>query len=720
MKAVKKVPTLILSAVLIANWSYAATPQGSDEKFKSGVIEEVVVTAMKRGEQNIIDIPASVSAFSGNELSENGTFNLIDFVQRAPGVSIENAGGGVDYVQIRGISSPLGSATVGYYVDDAPFSFVGVSVTPDTRAFDMERVEVLRGPQGTLYGQGSIAGVIRLLTKNPDLQKPEFIADVSGSSTTDGGKNQQYNAALGIPIIQDKLAIRFTGTYADWDGWIDGLPGQGFDLFGRPITYFSGSDLNTEKHTSYRLKLLAKPSERSSLTALFWDTETRAGNTNASFENRTNSFSIPQPTKTKYKYSYITFSYDFDNYTFLSNTSYTDASYSSTLEFLGTALVSLVKNNGWTQEFRVHSTGKGPWQWTFGAIYQNLNSSLFQDLDQLVNDLFGVADPNQTDDTTNWAVFGDATYYFNEQWDVSVGGRYFHDERITNDASGVFPADDITQKFNDFSPRFNVAWHPNDRSTAYFQVAKGFRSGLNQYPVSYYTGQALGISLPAGAEPEHLWTYELGHKSEFWGGKIFTELAVFYNDWGNLQQSAPVILGQLNAILNAGKAKSPGAEMAIQVAPNDSFSFGGNVSWNDAQYSEAVNIQSVDPATGMLVPVVIFPKGSRIASVPKWTANGWTDFRWPLSVLGGGWEGVFHSDVQYRDKILTSSGGAFQQSDDSLTVRARIGIENERWGIFLYGDNLFDEDGAYAPSFPPAQPTRLRPRTIGINLKFRM
>jgi outer membrane receptor protein involved in Fe transport len=457
------------------------------------------------------------------------------------------------------------------------------------------------------------------------------------------------------------------------------------------------------------------------VTALHWSSDTASGGSGNAFDDRTRTIAVPEPIDNTYQYSYLNYEYAAERFSFLSVTTYTDATFENHADFLGTDLLTLIENDGWSQEIRFTSNGGGPWHWTVGGLYSKLDQRIFQDVDQRIADLFGLEDVDQNDDTTSWAIFGDVTYEFNERWDVSAGGRYFSDERDTIDLLGFYIGDEvIKQEFTDFSPRFNVAFHPNDRSTLFFQVAKGFRSGLNQFPISLFAGRQFGIELPAGAESEDLWAYEIGYKGEFNDGKVFLEAAVFLNDWTNLQQSVPVILNTLSGILNAGEAESPGVELGLQFQPNERFSFGGNVSWNDAAYSTDVAIDAIDPITGDLVPVVLFPKGLRISDVPEWTANAFTDYRWPMGFGDGRWEGYFHADVQYRDTIFTNVGGSFQSSDDRVTVRGRIGLQNDRWGIFLYGENLTDENGATQPGFPPVPPLRLRPRTIGVNLKFRM
>jgi len=707
---------------ILTEFSGGANSEDQKEEPKFSGIEKITVTAFKRGKQVLLAVPASVSVFGGDELEDTGSYNLQDFLQMAPGITIQNSGL-ANYVQIRGIASVLGTSTVGYYIDESPFAFVGTNITPDSRAFDLERMEVLRGPQGTLYGQGSVAGVIRMITKNPSLNDTEFVADISGSSTEDGGNNQQYNFAFGVPLIEDKVAIRVTATSEDLEGWVDGQPGESFDFFGEPTNNFSGKDLNDQQHESYRIKLHALTSERSTLTALYWYSDTNWGSADQSFEDRTTILPIENPISNEYEYGYVNYEYEFDNYSFMSNTSYTAAEVSNHGEFFGTDIFSRIDNKGWTQEIRLSSDGDGPFQWIVGGMYQKLESNTLQDLDQRINDAFGFPDAVQSDDTTNSALFADGTYTFNEQWDVSIGARYFKDERATIDPSGDTQSGTNVQTFSDFSPRLNVAFHPNDLSTIWFQAGKGFRSGLNQFAVTYFLAEPFGIEVPAGAEDEDLWTYELGYKSEFNDGKVLLEAAVFHNDWDNLQQSAPVILQTLNAILNAGSATSSGAELVLTFKPNERLSVGGNVSWNDSKYDEDVSVNAIDLATGDTVPVSIFPKGQRLANVPEWTANLWADYRWPLEFGNGAWEGYFHTDAQYRDVITNADGaGGILFSDDSLVARARIGIDNETWGVFLFVNNMFDEDSAFTPANPAfsIQATRLRPRTIGLNVKYRL
>ena len=693
---------------------------GASGAEKNRVLEEVLVTAQKRGEQTLIEVPQSVTAFDGDNLTQTGAVKLEDFLQLSPGVSIVSYMG-TSRIQIRGISSALGSATVGYYVDEAPFGFVTSNFAPNSRAFDMERVEVLRGPQNTLYGQGSIAGVIKLITKNPSLHENEFRADVSGSSTKGGGFNQQYNVGFGIPIVEDKLAIRFTGTYEDSSGWIDGNPGMGTDGwgFGDELIFQDDKNLNDEQFRSGRLKVLWTPTDDLAVTGLYWMNNSDFGAPANAEDDGTRTLAIPEPVENRYEFAYLSFEYQAENFTFTSVTNYNDALFLNHADFNGTDLLSKITNDGWSQELRLNSTGEGPWLWTVGGLYSSFEESSFQDVDQRIADMLGLNDVDDTNDTVNWALFGDVTYLFNDKWEASIGARYFKDERDTKDVQGFFIGDEvITQKFDDFSPRFNVAYHPTDTSTLYFQAAKGFRSGLNQFPISFFFGQLVGIELPMGAEEEDLWAYELGYKGEFQDGRLFIEAAAFLNDWNNLQQSAPAVVGVLNAIVNAGSAKSPGVELAIKQQTTDTFSWGVSASWNDAKYGEDVTVGAIDPATGETVPVVLFPKDERLASVPEWTGNVWVDFNWPLGLGDGTWEGYAHADVQCRDTIYTSAGGLFRYADKITQARARIGIQNDEWGIFLYGENLTGEDGAFNPGFPPLPPQRLRPRTIGLNLKY--
>ena len=173
-------------------------------------LEIITVTAQKR-EENLLDVPLSISAFTNNMLQDMGASELADFLQTAPGVGIIDDQSGTQLIQIRGVNSTYGNALVGYYLDELPFTLIGNTQVPDVRTYDLERVEVLRGPQGTLYGDGSIGGTIRILTKNPVLDQFQASGEVDGIATAHGDSSWAAKGMLNVPFAKDTLASAHRG-----------------------------------------------------------------------------------------------------------------------------------------------------------------------------------------------------------------------------------------------------------------------------------------------------------------------------------------------------------------------------------------------------------------------------------------------------------------------------------------------------------------------------
>src|ERR1700692_2725927 len=219
-------PSLVVlaGAVLAAAAAHAPTSSSTASPVSESILEEIIVTAEKRS-STIQDTPISISALSGEQLQQQGITGITGVVQSIPGISMRTAGPGQTELEMRGLSSSGGaSPTVGFYLDDYPLtspaaSLVGKAVI-DPDLYDLNRVEVLRGPQGTLYGSGSMGGTVKLVTNSPVLNQFEGSVDVFGSGTSGGGFNRGGNLMLNIPLVDDVLAMRIVGTDKYRDGWI--------------------------------------------------------------------------------------------------------------------------------------------------------------------------------------------------------------------------------------------------------------------------------------------------------------------------------------------------------------------------------------------------------------------------------------------------------------------------------------------------------------------
>lgn len=196
----------------------AAVAQVADDTGEGAFTDEVIVTARKRAER-LIDVPIALTSFDGTALEDRGAANLGDFLEESPGVQLLDQGNGLQSVAIRGVTSLSGGNPNGYYLDELPFTGLTTPISPDVRAWDLERVEVLRGPQGTLFGEGSVGGTIRILTKNPEFNEfgARAMSFVSTTSDSDG-ENYGLKGAVNIPLVDDMLAVRLAGTTERYKG----------------------------------------------------------------------------------------------------------------------------------------------------------------------------------------------------------------------------------------------------------------------------------------------------------------------------------------------------------------------------------------------------------------------------------------------------------------------------------------------------------------------
>lgn len=642
-------------------------------------VDEIVVTAQKR-EQRLLDVPIAVTAVTGEEIENKGYANIVSLLNRSPGVS--SAGGSV---QIRGISSRFGAATVGYYLDELPFSFINNTASPDVRAWDLERVEVLRGPQGTLYGANSTGGTVRILTKNPNLRELEAKGEVSAGSIADGSEEWEVKGAINVPLVTDRIAIRLAGTHYRNNGFIDS-----------PL----GRDINDSEITLLRGKLMLAPFDGTSITLSAWGQDTIFENNSTTGRNRRSAVATPTPNSTKFRtYSGI-IEQDGPGFNIVSATSYLKLDQaSSTSANLGAGVVTITSGTlaeTFSQEVRLVSSGSGPFHWTAGGFYQHA-------VQDTIANLPGFYISTSTDKSEAWAVFGEGSYRFGAL-EATVGGRYFRDKRTSNTALSILPPSfypTVDGSYDSFNPKFNLAWHADANSLFYANVAKGFRSGQNQPASSLATAAARGIVVPAQIAPETLWSYEVGNKSSFLDGKLTVEAALYYNDWKDLQVTIQ-LAGGLGALVNGGKAHAMGADLVITArpVPGLTLAISGNV--NESKFDSTVP--------------TAFNEGDRIVNVPEYTFNTSATYTAPMS---RSLDFFAYTELQQTPALEYKLQGLSGTSDPQSLVNVRIGVEGKSWGAYLTIQNLLDEEGF---NFPPLattsfQSTVAQPQTFGILLR---
>lgn len=681
----------------------------SPDNSQSAKLDEIVVTAQKRDER-LKDVPISISVLSGKDLDGSGVVGVTEALSLVPGVvATTNTQGGGTFIAIRGVTSsgPIfsGGSPVGYYLDSVPFSLVKSAIAPDFDAYDLQRVEVLRGPQGTLYGANSENGLVRVLTNDADLNNYEFKARTSVSSTDGGGGNYRGDMAVNVPIIDGKLAARLVLGYQDQSGWIDN----------QVQTHTNDAVLR-----NYRLKINAQPTDELSIALSAWRSDDSYGAPSISDANRFYAGSIAQPISTLTDAYGVKIGYVFPAFTISSMSSYLRYTNNSNLDLtpIGVTenLVTDFQSREFAQEVIVNSSPSSVWRWTAGGFYRDGLDLQYQVLPVVLP-----APINYSNGSRSYAGFGEiGRRFFGDQLEWTLGARYFHDDVLNRENSSDLglpnaPLYQATPSFNSTTPRAVLTWYPNPDLTVYASFSEGFRSG---FPQDSNVIEAAPQFPPV--KPDKLYNYEIGTKGDALGKRISFESAVYYIDWKDVQQDLLVPLPGSNvaitALVNGQGASGVGVDGALTVRPTEGLDFGINFNWNDLAFDGPTY------SGGQL----LFAKGDRLNYSSKNTDGAFADYSFPLASTG--LKGQLSASANYISKqavhLMTGSGVLINTGDSLVNVRSSFAVMSTRgWTAKLFVDNLTNRyDGspeiATSDAASPSLIPRSRPRTIGVQLEY--
>jgi outer membrane receptor protein involved in Fe transport len=728
-----------IGAVLLAA---NAVPAFADD---NGQIQEIVVTAEKRAE-SVQNVPLAVSALTGDQLTQMGAVRFEDFALSAPSVSFIDEGPVHDKVVMRGISSGTSfdaqTPSTGYYIDDVPVSSTFTSGGTDLRLFDINHVEVLRGPQGTLYGAGAMGGAIRVITNQPDFTTFSALTEVTGAYIASKAGEADVNAMVNIPLIQDEAALRVVGTYRHQNGYIDapmqGLKGiNGGDVAGgRAVLKVTPSEDLTITLTGFYqhdvydnpnfedLTLNKKPLYGdltvNSYLPVYEEALTSIGNIVVEYR-------MPWATLT----SSSSFSHnttDFVN----DNTLSTGIEFNAALGLPAAAQAPYTSGNpenstNSVEEFRLVSTETDPFKWIAGTYFQHQNLVVYRTdtfAPTSVPGSLGIVPINYFTDTrqTTYALFAEGTYDITPQWQATLGGRYTYVPtsfyaKVYGAAFGILnPADALvgngSTPSSDFAPKFELTYLPTDHTLVYAEIAKGFRPGSANAPLP---------GVPSRLNPDTLWDYEIGTKTEWADGRLIANAAVYYIDWKGIQVvTSTLTFPNVPYLGNAGTAVSKGAELELKARPDNAWLFSLSAAYTDARFTETNATLNVT-------------NGERIAVVPQFSGTFAVDYTHPLSASINGFA---HFDVRYEGDAstgyaLTDQGeytSAYSIGDLRVGADFPSGIKAS-----LFVNNLWDERAQLeidtsglctaipCAVFNPAVPAKLRaliaqPRTVGLTL----
>jgi iron complex outermembrane recepter protein len=662
-----------------------------------GTDADIVVTAQRR-EETLQQVPISISVLGGATLDKSTTSGVTDALRTVPGVAtLQSYQGGGTLVTIRGVTAGQalfnGAGTVGYYLDTVPFGAIKSAIAPDASAYDLERVEVLRGPQGTLYGANALNGVVRVLTARADVSRFAVKARASGSYTENGAGNYRQDVSANVPIIQDRLAIRATAGYQRESGWIDTA---------------LGDNVNDADIWNLRLRVNAEPVDGLTLDLGGWTSRSKFGGPSTGERWNRSSTAFRQPIENGFNALNGKIAYDFGPVTLSSATSYLDYRSESVVDFTpfsvaNTQLTTDLRVRVFTEEASLGSNGSGPWRWSVGGIYRSARENLVQGIPEFS---FGLDNRNRS---RSWAAFGEVTRSFADgAFELTGGVRHFRDTITQSRRSPVTaaPVDVPDSDARATTPRFVATWHPNDRATIYASYSQGFRSGFPQ--------TAPAALLPP-AQPDRLHNYEVGGKAAVLGGLLTFDGAVYFIDWQDVQQNVTVTVDGLpfGATINGESASGLGAEASVTLRPARGLSLAGSLSWNDLTSDGNV----------LTAGSLLFAEGDRLNYSPRYTASFNADYRFDV---GDGMVTRLSASGYYTSaqlsRLLLGSAVIEGRTGSVFLPKASVSLEADAgWTATLFTDNLTNFRGALSPGFGNLEQYygRARPRTFGLQLEYR-
>jgi iron complex outermembrane receptor protein len=702
----------------------AAAAAGAQD---TATLGEVIVTAQKRAE-NVQDVPVSISVVEGSRLVFGGAKQLTDFSAFVPGMQVDSNGTpGQVTVSLRGITPLSSSATVGTYIDDGPVGSSGIYNSTNALSFelmpyDIERIEVLRGPQGTLYGASSIGGLLKYVTIAPSLDELEGKVGVEAVDVTDGSGNDfNYGARISVPLVKDSLGMSLSYARRELPAFIDNVQ-------------TGERDINEGTQEGARLALLWQPSENTSLSLSAMRQEVDSDNNGMLMEDSngvpvgnglsTNLF-LDEPFESTFDLYSATLNVQIGEMTLTSVTSYSEADIAQTVdatrafgEALGGFLSDVYYTFGQeklTQEIRLTSPSSDRFEWLVGAFYTDEDNEVEQEVslyDPTTGELFPGVNPAAVVQLPNeyqeYAIFTNGTYKFSEAFHLSAGLRYArNDQEFRQISFGlIVPTADVPGESDEDVVTYSLSpeWHLSDDTMLYARVASGYRAGG---PNVFLPG------VPPTVDSDEMVNYEVGVKSNLANDAVQVELAAFYMDWDDIQLGVAFPNGT-SGLANAGSAESQGIEGSVTWLAGENFTFGVNGAYIDAKLTSDTPNGAQD--------------GDQLPGTPEWSGSLFGDY---VIETGDNLDWRFGGVVRYvGDRVSApNSQDNSVEADSYTTVDLNAGLTiNDRWTIRAYARNVTDEDGAISrnesignssliggPQFISVVP--VQPRTFGLGVE---
>ena len=748
-----------VSALLAGGVAHAADDAGATNGSHDAdlVLQEITVTATRRPEE-INKVPLNITAYTPEVMDDQGVRQIDDLARLTPDLQFTHtsgaAGNNSSNIAIRGVFSDVGAATTGVYIDDTPIQMRNVgywNANAFPQVFDLERVEVLRGPQGTLFGAGAEGGAVRFITPEPGLEKYSGYVRSEIAETLSGDPSYETGAAIGGPIVDDKLGFRLSAWGRNDGGYIDRVSpdtGQTVD-----------SNANHQQSFVGRAALAAVPVDGLKLTASmfyqnvynhdrdqYWSTLSNASDDDFKQASRTQ-----QPTRDSFYLPALKVQYDLEKVSFISNTSYfyhkDYAALDYTNYFAGifdgdpmqylpgdAPSQAFITNqqNAFTEEARVQSTDPNALiDWTVGFFYSDETQ---HDADITLNgqavytSVLGNL-PSFIEYTTardkQIAGYADVDLNVTHAFKVSAGVRVSNDKFYFDQTSAFSGAAQTpvagTQSDTPVTPKFGVSYQLDANNFLYATAAKGFRQGgvNGDVPTNLCQSDLTALNLtttPTAYTPDSLWSYELGAKDSLFGGRLSLDSSVYVLKWKSIQQSVRLPSCGFSYVDNLGSATGVGGDLAARFKVTQDFLAGFSAGYVSLTYDRTI-LEGAD--------AVLVNKGDVIGGPPFHVA-AWTLYKFNLFNHGA----FYRIDYTYQngtpavDKETFSYDPTLAQPGPLKSLSMRAGMYVGGWELSLFGNNLTKEEAPLAIShdIPGSEPYYLqsfRPLTFGLTASYR-
>ena len=693
----------------------------------STTLEAVVVTAQKRAEPSQ-SVPVSLTAISGRSLEAAGISGVGTLDQVAAGVTVGAQNPGNLNISIRGISNVgqvfQGGPSVGYYLDESPISAFSTTM-PQVAFWDAERVEVLRGPQGTLFGEGSMGGTIRVITNKPE-SDAIYGRVLTGWSQVQGGSGGlSAQGMINLPLIKDELALRLTASHQKIIGWVD-------------VPDIGAKDANSGKEDDARLALRWTPIKPLTVDLSYsyqkLDAQDFQATSPGVYRPRdevpaAGAVTALSPRTSHYGLTNLTASYDLGPATLVGAIThfYQHSSFVNNEDPLGPLFFggpsSVTANQPdlgvkvTTEELRLGSNGDERFNWTVGGYHKKDDRQDAPGGFTISVPAFGIANDQAlntlTSSNTASAVFANGQYKLTDAWAVQAGVRYYKADytytAVDDTSSAIFGTTAGTVhpsagSAKATSPTAGLSWKPATDVLVFTKVSKGFRDGGSNVVNAAYP------EITASYGPEKITAYELGIKTQplRW---LTVNASVYENRWTDLQLSFVTADGLFSYIANAGKAKATGGELEIAARPIAGLRLGVNLAVVNAKLDE-----NVSNAVGAQIAT----SGNYLPFAPKFQASTSAAYSFPLTESLGG---TFSANYSYRGN--TYSEPANRQTERNAPyndIYLKFAVAHSKgWGADVFVSNALNSEATnsrqrYITALPVVYSSYVQPRTFGVEV----